>query len=322
MTLDVSTTCRSLFDDPNKHQVKSLTQPPVERDMFIEMVLLLHIILFCLKIQVTIARRINFAVPTYGNALTAAVTEIIGNFYVKDTNTVNIYQEAQNEKGMTRHADMINEILYHMIGMDISVRIEDKNLLKKVNKKRVHNIIFIDSYASFLNFFENLSTNIFEYQGYYLIVLTTYTYEQYSTMTDIFKFLWSEYIVDVNIIWKTGQNENEAFMYTYFPFTNFYCGKSYPVQLNQYSFGRWLNNHSSIYPNKMSNLHACPLTAAVIQTGPFLKLINKTDGTFQLDGIDGTVLRVISELMNFTLKIISTSEQGGFFKNGTATGKI
>ncbi|XP_070500698.1 ionotropic receptor 21a-like [Chironomus tepperi] len=284
------------------------------------MVLLFHILLFCLKIQVTIAQRINFVIPTYGNALTAAVTDIIGNFYVKDTNTVNIYQEAQNEIEMTRHYDMINEVLYHMVGMDISVRIEDKALLKAVRKKRVHNIVFIDTYESFLNFFEDLSTNIFEYQGFYLIVLTTYTYEQYSIMTNIFKFLWTEYIVDVNIIWNTAQNNNEAFMYTYFPFTNFYCGKSYPVQLNQYSFGRWLNNQSTKFPNKMSNLHTCPLTAAVIQTGPFMRVINKTDGTIQLDGIEGTVLSVVSELMNFTLKVITTSEQGGFFKNGTATG--
>lgn len=290
--------------------------------MSIKMVLLFHIILFCLKIQVTIARRINFAVPTYGNALTAAVTEIIGNFYVRDTNTVNIYQAAQNEKGMKRHEDMINEILYHMIGMDISVRIEDKDRLESGKKKRVHNIVFIDSYESFLNFFESLSTDIFEYQGYYLIVLTTYTYEQYTIMTDIFKFLWNQYVINVNIIWKTAQNNNEAFMYTYFPFTNFYCGKSYPVQLNQYSFGRWLNNRSLIFPNKMLNLHECPLTAAIVQTGPFMKLINKADGTFQLDGIDGTVLRVISELMNFTLRIVTSSEQGGFFKNGTATGKV
>ncbi|KAL7040767.1 hypothetical protein ACKWTF_000511 [Chironomus riparius] len=70
----------------------------------------------------------------------------------------------------------------------------------------------------------------------------------------------------------------------------------------------------------MLNLHECPLTAAIVQTGPFMKLINKADGTFQLDGIDGTVLRVISELMNFTLRIVTSSEQGGFFKNGTATG--
>lgn len=258
--------------------------------------------------------------PKYGNALTVAVSEIIGEFYVADTNTVNLFQAASNTEAEQTHYDMINEILHRMIGMDISVRLDHKNLARKVNKKRFHNVVFVDSYEAFMKFFKNLSTDMFEFQGFYIIVLTTYRYDQYSVMSDMFEYLWSLYITHVNVIWKPSQNDNEAFMYTYFPFTNFYCGKSYPVQLNQYSFGRWMSTGKKIFPAKTANLHACPLTAAVVQTGPFMKVVKKENNTVKLDGIDGTVLNTVSELMNFTLKIITSSEQGGFLKNGTTTG--
>lgn len=269
-----------------------------------------------------VARWNTFSEPkNEKNALTAAVAEIIGDFYVHQTNAINFYQQAVSKENEYRHHDMINEILFKMTDMDISVRLEDKVLMEKVSKKRVHNIVFVDSHLSFLNFFKNLPSSTFEYQGYYIIVLTTYTEDQYSVMSSIFEFLWNEYIINLNVIWKPLLNENEAYMYTYFPFTNFYCGKTYPVQLNQYSFGRWLNAGKSIFPNKMSNLHKCPLTAAVVPTGPFMKLTSGANGTVLIDGIDGTVVKALSQLMNFTLKVIVNSDQGGFLKNGTATGK-
>lgn len=296
------------------------TLHPVEYKELIKMVLFLNIFLFCLQIQILVAHLRNFSLPNHGNALIAAVSEIIGDFYVNDTNTVNIYHEASNRQNEERHNDMINEILHRMIGMDISVRLEDKNLLKSLSKKREHNIVIIDGYQSFLLFFENLPQHIFEYQGYYLIVISTYPYDQYSIMSDIFAFLWNVYIIHVNIIWASAHNDNEAFMYTYFPFTNFYCGKSYPVQSNQYSFGKWLIKQKSTFQSKVSNLHGCNLTAAVIQTGPFMKLITMKNNTIVPSGIEGTLLNTISQLMNFSLNIIQSSEQGGFLKNGTATG--
>ncbi|KAG5675518.1 hypothetical protein PVAND_005414 [Polypedilum vanderplanki] len=280
--------------------------------------MLLHLLLISSKIPGAFTLLKDFPLPKYSSALSFAVIDIIQDFYVQDTNTINIYQVGKDEKAETKNYDIINEILYHVKLMEVVVRLENFYDVKEVKKKRAHNLIFVDNFQSFMCFFNAISSYDFEFQGFFLIILTTYSYEQYTVMSNIFAFLWNEYITNVNIVWETS--ENEAIMYTYFPYTNFYCGKSIPVQLNQFSFGKWLQNHSSIFPEKMTNLHRCPLSAAIVLTGPFMSLLNVSNDTVNPDGIDGVLLRVISQRMNFTLKLVLCLDQGMFYENGTIDG--
>lgn len=263
----------------------------------------------------------DFQMPSYGNALTRATIEIIEKFYLTKTDTINFYHASNeyDDKNLQTNYDTINEVLYQ-VQSKIVVQLEGYLDFKKSNRKRVYNIFFIDSYESFWNIFRLMSPYYFEYQGHYLIILTTYSYKQYEIMANIFEFLWAEYIINVNIIWMPPQNDHEAIMYTYFPYTNFFCGKAVPIQLNQFWFGKWLHSAPSFFPDKMNNLHGCPLTVATVNTPPFMIIRTKENGDILTDGIDGVLLRILSQRMNFSIKLVNLESQGTIFMNGSTTG--
>jgi hypothetical protein len=247
----------------------------------------------------------DFQMPQYGNAMTRGLVEIIEKFYIDRTNTLNFY-----------HASL--EVLYQ-IKSKIVVQLEGYLDFKVTNRKRIYNIIFVDSYESFWKIFQLMTPNYFEYQGYYMIVLTRYDDQQYMTMMQIFQHLWAEYVINVNIIWLAPGNDNEAIVYTYFPYTRFFCGKAFPIQLNQFRFGQWLHTHSSFFPDKVSNMYNCPLNVATVFTAPFM-ILKHVDGEVEIDGIDGTLLRVLAQRMNFSINVLRVESQGTVFSNGTSTG--
>lgn len=194
--------------------------------------------------------------PKYGNALTRATVEIIEQFYVKRTNNLNIFQASDdfNDDNLQRNYDTMNEILYQ-VRSKVVVQLEGYSGDLVTNRKRVYCILFIDSFDSFWKFFRLLSPDTFNYQGYYLLVLTTYSDEQYQIMMSIFEFVWAEYIINLSIIWSVPQYDEEALLYTFFPYTSFFCGRALPIQLNQYRFGKWMHSGLNFFPEKTKNLH-------------------------------------------------------------------
>ena len=260
--------------------------------------------------------------PKYGNALTRATVEMIEKFYLQRTNTLFFYHASNddNDKSLKRNLDSMNEILYN-IPPGMIVQLEGYLDYKLMSTTRIYNIFFIDSFESFWNIFRLMSPFYFEYQGYYLIVLTTYSYQQYQIMVDIFEYLWAEYIVNVNVIWLAPENDNEAIMYTYYPYTSFFCGKAYPIQLNQFRFDKWLHSEDNFFPNKVSNLYGCPLIVATVVTPPFMLIKEMEDGRVITDGIDGILIRVLSQRMNFTIDLVKLESQGTVYLNGTHSGK-
>lgn len=178
-----------------------------------------------------VAAEWQFKMPHYSNALTRSTVEIIEQFYMGRTNTLNFYHASKEfaDENLERNYDTMNEILYQLRSK-VVVQLEGYQDFKVTNRLRVYNIIFFDSFESIWSIFRIMTPIQFDYQGYYLLVLTTYSNEQYQIMTNIFETLWAAYITNVNIIWLAPQNDNEAIMYTYFPYTSFFCGKAVPIQ--------------------------------------------------------------------------------------------
>lgn len=263
----------------------------------------------------------DFEMPKYGNALTRATVEIIERFYLDETNTLNIYHASKENEDLKKETnlDIINEILYQLKSKFV-VQLEGYLDFKVTSHKRVHNILFIDSFESFYNIFRLMSPFYFSYQGHYLIILTTYSDSQYQIMLEIFEELWAQYIINVNIIWLAPENDDEAMVYTYYPYTSFSCGKAIPIQLNQFRFGQWLHNHSSFFPDKVKNLHGCPLTVATVRSAPFMMIYESDNGGVLTDGIDGVLLRVLSQRMNFSIVLLVMESQGSVQRNGSHSG--
>lgn len=279
-----------------------------------------RIFLSLLSISGITALLSDFVISNYGSSLTHSVTDILMNCFVNNTSTVNIYFPSANKSENLQLAYDVNEILSNVRREMIIVQLEDFASIKRLNRKSSHHVIFCDTYESFEIFFKKMDPMCFDYQGIYLIILTTYRDDLYELMTNIFESLWIQLIVNVNIVWMPM--ESETLVYTFYPYTSFYCGKAVPIQLNQFRFGKWLKE-TDFFPNKMKNLHGCTLRVATFTNAPFMMIQKHADGRVEVDGIDGILLRVLSQEMNFNteLLLVEDVKWGSIFKNGTATGQ-
>lgn len=260
-----------------------------------------------------------FGIPKYSSALSQSVTDVILNYYVNESSTVNIIHESSNSKGEENLQDLINEVLYQVKTKTI-VELEDyKNI--RDNRKKSYNVIFCDSSESFEKIFLKMDSEQFDYQGIYLFVLSKRTENVYEVMAKIFESLWSRLITNANILWQPAESESEALMYTFYPYTSVYCEKTYPIKLNQYLNGEWLNE-VEYYPYKMRNLFRCPIRVATFVSPPFM-MIRDVNNQVEVDGIDGILLRVLSQKMNFKVELfISDQQWGNIYENGSATGNL
>lgn len=263
----------------------------------------------------------DFPMPDYGSALSEAVVDIIFNYYMNETLTINMIHASTNSEGREELEDLIDEILYQLRSK-IIVQLEGDSNVAPSKRKKWYNILFCDTFESFENIFKQHSL---EFQGFYLIIMSQTIGEvsHYKLMTRIFEFLWVKHVINVNVLLVPGENKYEALMYTYYPFTDFYCGKAFPIKLNQFRFGKWLLD-TEIFPNKMSNLFGCPLRVATFMNKPFMIIHDYGNNHVEIDGIDGILLRVLAQKMNFNVELFLVNDLmwGDVYNNGTSTGDI
>lgn len=277
-------------------------------------------ILLLIHIGVVRSGSQDFPMPKYGSPLTEATSDIIFNYYMKESATLNIFYSSIDESASEGLKDVINEILYLLRGK-IVIQLEEYSNIRYSKGKKFYNLFICDTYESFLKIFQRMDQQLFDYQGFYLIIISQYNYNQYEMMTRMFESLWSAHIVNANVL--TMPSENEALAYTYYPYTNFYCGKAFPVQLNQYRFGKWLRQ-ADYFPEKMTNLYGCTLRVATFSNPPFMIIKQHEDGRVEIDGIDGILLRVLAQKLNFNVELFLTDDHmwGDVYENGTSTGCV
>jgi hypothetical protein len=261
----------------------------------------------------------DFAMPKYGNALTEAVADIVFNFYLNETATINILFAA-DEHESERLQGSINELLYKLKNQ-IIVTVESYQAVGHSKMKKRYNLIFCDTFESFKKISVLFNTEDFDLQGFYLIIISHNNGNLYAEMIQMFEGLWQKKMVNVNILWMPQENDDNAMMYTYFPYSEFYCEKVLPIKLNQFRDGEWINK-PDYFPRKMRNLHGCHVRVATFRNNPFM-IINERNGLVEVDGIDGILLRVLSQKLNFNVDLFLSNEGWGeIFPNQTSTGEL
>lgn len=143
--------------------------------------------------------------------------------------------------------------------------------------------------------------NLFDYTGFYTIVLTESWRDQYIIISKILNDCWSVYITNVVIVASMGSElDSRSAIYTYFPYTTFHCEKVAPVILNYFINNTFLYDIDH-FPDKLKNLHKCPLTVVTHNVTPFMILYKNDNGQgYRTEGIDGITFRVLSQQLNFT----------------------
>ena len=188
----------------------------------------------------------------------------------------------------------------------------------RVPGQRYCNMIMIDSLASLVK------TNIAEYNQesdnleYYFIFLQMPDSVIVKEMKKIFKYCFDHYWMHCNIMIQNSKGE--ILIYTYFPFKKNKCFQTEPELINRFKRNRF--ETEIMFPNKLKNLHGCPLKLSTWDVPPFvIKATNKKYPDVPVSGFEILALVTISHHMNFILDVEWIS-QNTYSNNSNVIGPL
>ncbi|XP_055910416.1 uncharacterized protein LOC129944777 [Eupeodes corollae] len=194
-------------------------------------------------------------------------------------------------------------------------------------KGKLTNFIFhmlvVDSVKSFLNIDLASKVKNYDTNEFYHIFLHNKDRFLDNDIRNILEYCWSNYMINVNVVIQTAAGD--IIVYTYFPFNESHCNEVIPVEINRFQNGVMVN--PDLFPEKLQNMHKCPVRVTPFHTPPFFSLNDRRNGTTDdeaINGFEGLLLRELSLLMNFTIEIIlppKKDERGHIFNN-FSTGAI
>lgn len=77
--------------------------------------------------------------------------------------------------------------------------------------------------------------------------------------------------------------------------------------VNRFDGRRWLTN-SSMFPDKLSQMHGCPLTVLTWHQPPFVELVwDAAAGRIRAGGFEIQLVRHLARRMNFSLELANLS---------------
>jgi hypothetical protein len=255
------------------------------------------------------------------STMAVAVLDVVMNFYRIKTTTINIYQSFSSEKSYEIQSDIINEVLRN-INHEVDFHIENDKDSQLHGRQRKHSIFVVDSYDSFRKIFNKMNLELFDYEGFYLIVYTELTNNIIYESERILKDCWNYHIVNSNILIRNSYDRNEIVILTFFPWGDGYCDKVQPVYLDGYQSNK-SNDGLDFFPDKTANFYRCPLKVATFEWLPFMQLIKLENNSYDISGLEGVMLKRLSEIMNFTIDLTIVPDKWGVpYSNGTLTGAI
>lgn len=287
--------------------------------------MILKSFVFCLLLNSISGGVQDFSMPTYDTALSRVLIDYCSHM-MEVSPVINLMQVSHPNNTINQLLFM-NEVMHHAsINGAIFRVIPDVDYLPKFvdrlkNRKRLNTIVFVDSLKAFYKLFSFIEPCSWRYSGRIIIAMTVYIEDIYHFMKYIFEAFWSKHIVNVVVMFMPHVNTNEVLLYTYYPFSKFYCEYAVPVLLDHYRDNNYLKP-IDYFPSKLDNLHGCPLTVVTFRNPPFMFLNKDDTGGVHADGIDGIVLRVLAQQLNFNVTIYNDpAGWGRIHDNGTVTGE-
>lgn len=218
--------------------------------------------------------------------------------------------------------DLFTETIVRSINGLLEFHIRDYDEMKTIKRTR-HNALLIVSKALSKREIENfLSSYNFESQKKLLIIVLNKTFSMLKhnikLMLDI---MWRKFTLNVHVV--TVANNGDVYLNTYFPFTKDFCGQVHPVVWNIYRNGTFTMQREH-FPRKNENLFRCALNVALFSAPPYMIMLDD-NGTTDIDGVDGNLLKTLANELNFTINYKVVSEDlrwGEIYANHSATGAL
>lgn len=221
--------------------------------------------------------------------LADATREVIEEFFLKRCSTLNIIKTPVDT---TKFDRVITKILIENRGA-FAVRLGSKFI---ENRRKKFNIILIENIEAFRSFNEKINSKVFNYQGFYLLVLTDGKLDE---IEEIFTTLWKKKLYNINLLVK--ENENVRLM-TFLPFGGSVCGDTRPRTINVFRNGNFERKNFSFFPEKFSNMKNCRLKVAALEDRVAV-IRKRRNRAFKYSGYEMNLLSELSKSLNFGMKI-------------------
>lgn len=110
---------------------------------------------------------------------------------------------------------------------------------------------------------------------------------------------------------------------TFNPFNDHNCHDTKPEIINEFVNGSFINSEEQLYPDKMKNLHNCPIRVSISNdTEPYVFARLDGNGKYQLGGVDIKLIQTLSKLLKFKINITFIGPEGYFSSNGSGVGTL
>lgn len=244
----------------------------------------------------------------------AAESIINTSFTPRGATTINFIIALNNDTKRER-IGLINDLVSRCASVAV---IEDVEAIHP--RHRLFNVLFIDEFKSFVRLFSKISADTFVIDGFYLMIFVEGPEPQLSEIT---KLLWSIFLFNIDFLEATSEKNSDINLWTFIPFKGCdsdlchkrKCGDTTPKVINQFISGSFHSHDGGHdgddkhFPEKISNLHQCPVKIVTFNAPPMMMIYYSDNQTkFRLAGVDGEMIALLSEQLNFTIDLFHISD--------------
>lgn len=251
--------------------------------------------------------------------LAAAVADALQSETIKKSPTISVIYVKTNSGDFTSKTLITKTI--ELMNKSRAIRVEDhKHLRTMKNRRRTISILFVEDFKSFQEMNNEMTSDRFHIDGYFLIVLFKGIILEVQS---IFDMLWKKYIYNVNVLFKESKFIT---LMTFIPIGNKSCANTTPIIINRFNIenGSW--QLKELFPKKFTNLMGCPIKVSTFETIPSVMVQQRfRNGSVQLKGSGIEIFYEIAKILNFNIDMHFIDKPGSFgdvFENGTSTGAI
>lgn len=174
-------------------------------------------------------------------------------------------------------------------------------------RKRVFSLLVLKDFESFAQFMNRALSFNLNFNGYYSLIFIDIKSHNFEK---VFALAWKHFMLNLNIM-AFNERDNVS-LFTYEPFGPGQCDNTRPVL-------RHVNESTpliDIFPNKMNNLHKCPLRVPEINYFP-ATVFGVSSNVSTISGIEGDMLMAVRDALNFTVEVLADvkHERWGEFQN-------
>jgi hypothetical protein len=230
--------------------------------------------------------------------------------------TINLISAEDSNK--FRVKDFIDELLAKALpSSKFALRLESAAKLRAINKRRrLNNIFVLETFVEFLQLKRKITAENFKFNGHYPHSLLVFISGEIKEVQEIFQILWKLQIYNVNVMFE--DENGEVLVQTFMPFNAQNCNETTPILINKFKDGKFINGTDKFFPNKMKNLHNCPIRIAISNDiDPFIFVKSEN-----LSGRDIALANVLAESLNFSIYYTYIGPEGFLLENGSAIGTL